>query len=121
MPAARSKGTNGKQLPIGGGDQVCMMQQGRTELSEHSTALSSASSTRPMQTTANKQDLGKAEQVKQDQTRIGHIRTTKPQQYESCQITTDTNNETDKSKTNQSAEAEQTIIKTYQEHHIHKC
>lgn len=39
MPAARSKGTNGKQLPIGGGGQVCMMQQGRTELMKRGALL----------------------------------------------------------------------------------
>lgn len=84
-------------------------EQARTELNENSPAWSRATSTRPMQTTANKQDLGKAEQIKQDQIRTRYIRTTKPEQYGSCQISTDRNAQTEKSKTNQLAETEQTI------------
>ena len=62
-----------------------------------------------MQTTANKPDLGKAAQSKNDQLRSGYIRTTETGQYGSHQTSTHRNDQTDKTKADQSAETAQTM------------
>ena len=92
-------------------------EQDRTELNENKPAWSRASLTRPMQTKANTQDLGKQNRAtRSDLTR--YIRTTKPGQYRPRQTGTDRNDQTDETKTKSIRTDGQVRKKPYQANQI---